>query len=129
GAGEELVAMPALRLDAALVHVNRADAAGNGQLTGPDPFFDDLYCMAATRRFMSCERIVPTAELAEGPLCTLRINRMMVDGVVEAPGGAAFTDCEPDYGRDEALQREYAESAASPEKWNAFYQKYVAVHT
>src|SRR6266487_2602615 len=29
--GEELVAMPALRLDAALVHMNRADAAGNGQ--------------------------------------------------------------------------------------------------
>ena len=30
---EELVAMPALRLDAALIHVNRADATG----VGPDP--------------------------------------------------------------------------------------------
>ena len=35
--GEELVAMPALRLDAALVHVNRADAGGSGQILGPDP--------------------------------------------------------------------------------------------
>src|SRR3954451_15944741 len=31
---EELVAMPALRLDVALVHVNRADAAGNAQVLG-----------------------------------------------------------------------------------------------
>ena len=47
--GEELVAMPALRLDAALVHLNRADAAGNGQYLGPDPYFDDLFCLAAGR--------------------------------------------------------------------------------
>ena len=47
--GEELVAMPALRLDAALIHLNRADAAGNGQYLGPDPYFDDLFCLAAAR--------------------------------------------------------------------------------
>ncbi|HTQ89189.1 MAG TPA: CoA-transferase, partial [Streptosporangiaceae bacterium] len=41
---EELVAMPALRLDVALVHMNRADARGNGQYLGPDPYFDDLFC-------------------------------------------------------------------------------------
>ncbi|MYW19777.1 acyl CoA--acetate/3-ketoacid CoA transferase subunit alpha, partial [Streptomyces sp. SID2955] len=40
GDGEELVAVPALRLDAALVHLNRADAHGNGQYLGPDPYFD-----------------------------------------------------------------------------------------
>ncbi len=28
--GEEFVAVPALRLDVALVHMNRADAGGNG---------------------------------------------------------------------------------------------------
>ena len=37
----------------------------------------------------------------------------MVDHVVELPGGAHFTSCLPDYGRDEAFQREYAQSAAS----------------
>ena len=34
--------MPALELDAALIHMNRADARGNGQFLGPDPYFDDL---------------------------------------------------------------------------------------
>src|SRR5262252_5993835 len=58
---EELVAMPALPLDAALVHVHRADAAGNGQLLGPDPYFDDLFLGAAALRFLSCERVVATA--------------------------------------------------------------------
>lgn len=124
--GEELVAVPAIELDAALIHMNRADAAGNGQYLGPDAYFDDLFCMAAKRRFMSCERVVATADLLrEGSLHTLRIQRMMVDGVVEAPFGAHFTACEPDYDRDEALQREYAATAASPEAWRAFRAKYI----
>jgi glutaconate CoA-transferase subunit A len=119
--GEELVAMPALELDVALVHLNRADRQGNGQYLGPDPYFDDLFCLAATRRFLSCERLVDTAELlAAGPPQSLLVNRMMVDGVVETPHGAHFTSCVPDYGRDETFQREYARSAATPQDWAHF---------
>lgn len=128
--GEELVAVPAIELDVALIHMNRADAGGNGQYLGPDLYFDDLFCMAAKRRFMSCEKIVPTSDLLkEGTLHTLRINRMMVDGVIEAPFGAHFTECEPDYGRDEAFQKEYAASAASAEAWTAFRAKYLDLET
>jgi glutaconate CoA-transferase, subunit A len=124
--GEELVAMPALRLDVALVHMNRADAGGNGQYLGPDPYFDDLYCLAANRAFMSCERIVPTgALLDEGPPQSLLVNRAMVHGVIETPRGAHFTSCVPDYGRDEAFQAEYAAAAGSEEKWEPFRQKYL----
>ena len=124
--GEEFVAVPALRLDVALVHLNRADAGGNGQYLGPDPYFDDLYCLAADRAFMSCERIVPTAALLdEGPPQSLLVNRAMVHGVVETPQGAHFTSCVPDYGRDEAFQAEYAAAAASDEKWDTFRQKYL----
>ena len=85
--------MPALHLDAALVHMNLADAQGNSAFLGPDPYFDDLFCMAAERRFVSCERIVSAAELATSPLQSLRVQRWMVDGVVEAPRGAHFTEC------------------------------------
>jgi glutaconate CoA-transferase, subunit A len=124
--GEELVAMPAIRLDAAIVHVNRADAAGNGQVLGPDPYFDDLYLGAAAKRFLSCEKVVPTDELlAGGGLSTLRIHRGLVDAVVEAPLGAHFTSCEPDYDRDEAFQKEYAASAADPAAWAAFRARYL----
>src|SRR3954471_10179449 len=101
--GETLVAAPALTLDAALVHLNRGDARGNGQYLGPDLYMDDLFLRAAaTNRFMSVERIVPTEDLTkEGTFHTLRVSRLMVDGVVEAPQGAHFTSCAPDYERDE----------------------------
>jgi glutaconate CoA-transferase subunit A len=127
GDGAELVAMPALALDAALVHANRADASGNALFTGPDPFFDELFCGAAKKRFVSCEQVVATGELARAPLHTPRLSRLQVDGVIEAPLGAHFTDCEPDYGRDEAFQREYADSAADPAKWSAFADKYLSL--
>jgi glutaconate CoA-transferase, subunit A len=125
--GEEFAAVPALRLDVALVHMNRADGRGNGQYLGPDPYFDDLFCQAAGRAFMSCERIVPTAELLSGgPVQSLLINRSMVDGVAETPNGAHFTSCVPDYGRDEEFQALYAGAAASPEKWQDFRARFLA---
>ena len=126
--GEELVAVPALRLDLAFVHVNRADATGNGQVLGRDPYFDPLFCMAADRAFMSAEAVVETEALTAGqPLQTLLINRMMVQGVIEAPGGAHFTECPPDYARDEAFQREYAATAKDDDAWARFKEKYLEV--
>jgi glutaconate CoA-transferase subunit A len=125
--GEELVAMPALHLDVALVHLNRADPHGNAAYLGPDPYFDDLFCLAAARRFVSCERVVPTAELTtEPPAQALLLNRMMVDGVVETPGGAHFTSCVPDYDRDETFQKEYAAAAGDPDAWPAFLATYLS---
>ncbi len=120
--GEDLVAMPALRLDAALVHMNRADAAGNGQYLGPDPYFDDLFCLAAERAYVSCERIVPALT---GPPQSLLLNRAMVHGVTETPNGAHFTSCAPDYGRDEDFQRRYAKAAADPADWRRFRADYL----
>ena len=103
---EELIAMPALRLDAAFVHLNLGDRHGNAAYTGIDPYFDDLFLMAADRRFLSLERVVSTEALVKAvPPQALLVNRMMVDTVVEAPGGAHFTTAEPDYGRDEKFQR------------------------
>lgn len=124
--GEALVAVPALNVDVAFIHMNRADALGNGQALGRDPYFDNLFCMAAKKAFMSCEKIVPTEQLTSGgPLQSLLINRMMVSGVVEAPRGAHFTECPPDYGRDEKFQREYAATAKDEQAWEVFRTKYL----
>ena len=128
--GEELVAAPALTLDAAICHLNVADDRGNAAFLGPDLYFDDLFLRAASgNRFVSVERVVPTAELAAaaGTELRLRVNRLMVDAVVEAPGGAHFTSCVPEYERDEAAQREYAAAAKSSDAWAAFYAAWVAV--
>lgn len=130
--GEELVAAPALELDAAIVHLNRGDERGNAQYLGVDPYFDDLFLQAARKRFVSVERIIPTENfLTEGPVQTLLIHRYLTDAIVEAPHGAHFTSCVPDYERDEAFQAEYAASARSTEAWAAFRSRYLdlASHT
>jgi len=130
GDGEELVAAPALELDAALCHLDRADARGNACFLGADLYFDDLFLRAAPRRrFVSTEAVVDTAALLSeaGTEQRLRINRGMVDGVIERAGAAHFTECRPDYGRDEAFQKEYAAAATSPEAWAAFRGDWVDI--
>ncbi|BBH67474.1 CoA-transferase [Actinoplanes sp. OR16] len=120
---EELVAMPAVPLDVAMIHLNRADAHGNGRYLGPDPYFDDLFCLAAARRLLTCERLLSTADLIDsGPPQTLLTNRSMIDAVAETPHGAHFTSCVPDYGRDEEFQREYATT-----DWDTFRARYLDV--
>jgi glutaconate CoA-transferase subunit A len=122
--GDELVAVPAVELDAAICHLNVGDPHGNAAFLGPDLYFDDLFLRAApANRFISVERVVPTADLlaAAGTEQRLRVNRLMVDGVVEAPGGAAFTSCVPEYERDEAVQRDYAKS-----DWADFSARWLA---
>lgn len=128
GQREELVAVPALRLDVALVHLNRADKHGNATYLGPDPYFDDLFCMAADRAYVSVEQVVDTAGLTvDTPVQRLLLSRMMVTGVVETPKGAHFTTCTPDYERDEKFQKAYAAAAGgSDEDWAAFEQRFLS---
>jgi len=71
--------------------------------------------------------IMPGALISNCITTFIRINRMFTTGVVEAPHGAHFTHCVPDYQRDEAIQKEYADSAKSPEAWAEFRAKYIDI--
>jgi glutaconate CoA-transferase subunit A len=51
----------------------------------------------------------------------------MTDGVVETRHGAHFTECVPDYPRDEAFQRAYTASAKSDAAWDEFRARYIDV--
>ncbi|MFE3222165.1 CoA transferase subunit A [Nocardia sp. NPDC059228] len=127
GRRETLVAMPALNLDAAFVHLDLGDKHGNAAYTGVDPYMDDLYLLSAEKRYLSVDRLVETEELVKAvPTQALILNRMMVDGVVEAPGGAHFT-FSGSYGRDEKFQRHYVEAAKTPESWAEFKARYLDV--
>jgi glutaconate CoA-transferase subunit A len=128
GTAEELVAVPAVTLDVALVHLNRADQHGNATYLGPDSYFDDLFAMAADRTFVSVEQVVDTAGLTvDTPVQRLLLSRMHVTGVVETPNGAHFTTCTPDYERDEKFQKAYAAAASgTDEEWQAFHDRFLA---
>lgn len=127
GRTQTLIAMPALNLDAAFVHLDLADKHGNAGYTGVDPYFDDLYLAAAKRRYVEVDKLVSTEELVETlPTQRLLLNRMNVDRVVETPNGAHFTFA-GGYGRDEKFQQFYVESAKDPDTWQAFKSRFLDV--
>ncbi|MDB3881692.1 acyl CoA--acetate/3-ketoacid CoA transferase subunit alpha [Gammaproteobacteria bacterium] len=119
---EKLVAMPALNLDVALLHVNKSDEKGNTQIVGPDPFFDELFARAASKTFVSTEEVVTTEELGgkDGAMFN-RFERSLVTGVLHSPYGAHPTSCAPNYGFDMQHLKEYSDSAKSFDEYSSKY--------
>jgi glutaconate CoA-transferase subunit A len=125
--GEEFIAMPALKLDAAVLHVHRADRLGNVLVLSPDLFFDDLMARAASYVVVSTEQLVAT-EALDLP-ANIRYNpfeRSVVQAVVEAPFGAHPTAATPDYGIDMAHLKTYADSG-TPAGWAAYRTRFVDI--
>lgn len=125
--GEVYVAMPALKLDAALIHVNEADKLGNTLLRGNDVFFDHLYARAADRCYVSSEVVHERLSLDAD---TARLNgfeRYLVHGVVAAPYGAHPTYFGPHYGWDMDHLKRYNASAGEEGGWAKYVEEFVAV--
>jgi glutaconate CoA-transferase subunit A len=82
--GEQLMAVPALRPDVAIVHAQEADREGNVQLWGI-PGVQKEAVLSADRAVVTVERIVD--ELAPRPGGVV-IPGWVIDAVAEAPGGS-----------------------------------------
>ena len=100
--GQELLAVPALVPDVALLHVHRADMYGNAQVEGYTHMDVDM-ARASRRVVVSAEEIVDPGEIAATPDRTI-LPHFTVDAVVEAPFGAYPHEC---YGRYEADTRHF----------------------
>lgn len=123
--GEEVLAMPALYLDVAFVHVNRADRLGNTLVTGNDAYFDHHMVRAAKQAFVSAEVVEEKFALTKEQARFNTFERSLVTGVIEAPLGAHPTMCSPDYGWDMKHLQEYSDSAKDDNGWDAYFDKYV----
>jgi glutaconate CoA-transferase subunit A len=124
--GEVLIAMPALTLDVALLHVSRSDWRGNVQLLGPDLYYDAWFAKAAARSFASCEELVDRIEDhypqdAEANL----IERCFISGVTEIPCGAHPSSMPPAYGWDMKAFKAYADAARDPGDWTQAAPRFV----
>ena len=82
--GEELVAVPALRPDVAIVHAQEADRRGTVQLWGI-PGVQKEAVLAARRALVTVERVVDELEPRPGGVV---IPGWVIDAVAEAPGGS-----------------------------------------
>jgi glutaconate CoA-transferase, subunit A len=95
--GEQLVAVPALVPDVALIHVQTADADGNAQIEGP-AYMDVEYARAAKTVILTAEEIVPHEAIVRHADRTA-IPGFVVDAVIEVPFGSYPHEC---HGRYEA---------------------------
>ena len=124
--GETLIAMPALTLDAALIHVNRSDWRGNVQLLGPDTYYDEWFAKAAKQTFVSCEQLVERIEDDfEADVHANALERCFVTGVTEQSGGAHPSSMPPLYGPDMRWFKQYADAARDPGDWSAVAGRFV----
>lgn len=125
--GRDWVAMPALPLDAALLHVDRASARGVCQVKGPDLYMDDQFARAARHTYVSCDELVDDDWFAAGEEARYVFwERAVTTGVVHAPGGAHPSSCAPAYGVDMAHLKLYAASAREEGGWTRYAERYVA---
>jgi glutaconate CoA-transferase subunit A len=127
GDGEVLLAMPAIHLDAALIHVDYADRLGNTQILGPDPYFDDLFARAAKRCFVTSEHLVDRLDLTRSDSAKANhFERYLVSGVIHAPCGAHPTSCAPQYGWDLEHLRQYCATAGEEGGWARYTKDFLA---
>lgn len=129
GEGETLLAMPALPLDAALIHVHRADRLGNIQALGPDTYYDEWFARAAAKTFVSAEEVVERMDLAYPEDAKANIfERCFVHGVIAAPLGAHPTSMPPSYGWDMKHLKAYADSAREEGGWDRYAAETIGVN-
>lgn len=124
--GEKLVAVRAIQPDVALLHVNGADPTGYGQIPG-DHLLDPLCARAARKTIMSAEKVIETKDLEAGFRDTA-ILRVWSTKVVDAPGGAGFTSCYPDYPVDLARVQDYLRAAATEDGFKRYLETRVLGH-
>jgi glutaconate CoA-transferase subunit A len=119
--GEELVAVPALRPDVAIVHAQEADREGNVQLWGI-PGVQKEAVLSADRALVTVERIVDRLEPRAGGVV---IPGWVIDAVAEAPGGS-----QPSYSlgittRDNDFYRFWDKLSRDRDEFDAWMREHV----
>lgn len=117
--GERVGVVAALCPDLALVHVQRADRAGNAQVWGPVGDIPEA-ANAARRVIVTAEEIVEEDVLRRDPNRTVLLANA-VDAVVHLPWGAHPSYAQGIYGRDNRFYREWAEISSTQEGIDAYF--------
>ncbi len=115
--------VPPLNPDVSLVHVQRADPAGNAHVWG---ILGDVKeaAFAARRVIVSAEEVVDPAVIRSDPNRTV-IPGFIVDAVVAAPLGAHPSYAHGYYDRDNTFYQEWDRSRGTPEAVRAYLDEWV----
>jgi glutaconate CoA-transferase, subunit A len=117
--GEELMLVPALAPDVAILHAQYGDVHGNLRIEGP-PVVDLLFARASRTVLATVEKLVATQRLKE--LGGANVPYFYVTAVTEVEMGAHPTACYPFYAYDRAHTALYYQTAkAGPEAFRESY--------
>ncbi|MEN8261373.1 MAG: CoA-transferase, partial [Pseudomonadota bacterium] len=117
--GDELVLVPALQPDVAILHAQYADSHGNLHIDGP-PVADILFARASKKVLVTVEQIISHERLAEKGVT---VPYFYVTGTCEVPYGAHPTSCYPFYAYDREHTAIYYEAAKTGAEF--FRKKYL----
>ena len=121
--GNQVVVVPALTPDVAIVHVQRADANGNAQIWGIIGEQKEA-AFASKRVILTAEEIVPEDVIRSDPNRTL-IPGFIVQAVCHVPFAAHPSYTQGYYDRDNQFYLEWDQISESPELVENYLQKWV----
>jgi glutaconate CoA-transferase subunit A len=116
--GQDLIAVPALNPDVAIIHVQRADPSGNAHLWGIIGEQKEA-AFAARKVVITAEEIVEPDVIRSDPNRTL-IPGLIVDAVCEVPHASHPSYAQGYYDRDNDLYMQWdkiSQSAADTRSW------------
>jgi glutaconate CoA-transferase subunit A len=107
----------------AIVHVHEADRYGNSRIRGTIVADLDL-ARAAKKLIITCERLVPNAEIRRDPNLTA-IPFFCVDAVCEVPYGSYPGNLDYEYFSDEEHLRAWLEAEREPDAFRRFLDRHI----
>jgi glutaconate CoA-transferase subunit A len=108
GSGTQLMAVPKIDLDVAILHVPYADEYGNGNISGA-VWMDDDMAKTAKKTIIICEKLVETEDIRNLP-GKAQLPIQTTSAIVKIPFGAHPTSCYPFYTFDPLHIQEYLKS-------------------
>jgi len=120
--GERLAAVPAIKLDAAIVHAQKADAKGNVLFEGIVGVQKQAV-LAAKRSIVTVEEIVDT--LAPHSPNAVILPGWTVSAVVHVPGGAHPSYAQGYYKRDNAFYKRWDAISRERDSFRAWIDEHV----
>jgi glutaconate CoA-transferase, subunit A len=121
--GRELIAVPALNPDVAIVHVQRADKDGNAHLWGILGEQKEV-AFASKHVIVSAEEIVDEAVIRSDPNRTL-IPGFIVSAVCHVPGAAHPSYAQGYYDRDNDFYLKWDKISENPDLVKAYLDEWV----
>ncbi|MGB5911812.1 MAG: CoA-transferase [Promethearchaeia archaeon] len=105
GSGTQLMAVPKIDLDVAILHVPYADEFGNGNIAGA-VWMDADMAKTAKKTIVICEKLVDTEDIRHLP-GKAQLPLQTTTAIVKSPFGAHPTSCYPMYTFDPLHIQEY----------------------